>query len=109
MPDTESLRPLETVILRLHDEGLDSVEIGKKVGKKPGTVDRILEMIDLKADLPEQKDTARADESTPIERVIERLRDEGETYGEIGNRLNKSGDRIKAIEEYRTLRPDNSG
>lgn len=105
MRDQENLRPLESVILRLRDEGYDTVEIAKRIGKKPGTVDRVLEMIDHKSDIPEQKTTDTAD-PRPVERVIRRLREEGETYGQIGNRLNRSGDQIKRIEGYADIKDD---
>ena len=34
----------------------------------------------------------------PVERVVLRLRDEGETYSQIGNRLARSGRRVQFIE-----------
>ena len=34
----------------------------------------------------------------PVERVVLRLRDKGETYSQIGNRLARSGRRIQFIE-----------
>jgi DNA-binding CsgD family transcriptional regulator len=101
----ENLRPIESVIVRLRAAGHNAVDIGKRVGKKPGTVNRIEEMIDHKADLPEQK-AKESGTGTPVERVIQKHREAGETYGEIGNRLNMSGDRVRAIESYANLRPD---
>jgi DNA-binding CsgD family transcriptional regulator len=102
--DRKKLRPIESVILRLRDEGHNSPEIGKRIGKKPGTVDRILEMIEHKDAVPEQK-TSNSSGARPIERVIHRLRGEGETYGEIGNRVNKSGHQVRKIEDLSRLRP----
>jgi DNA-binding CsgD family transcriptional regulator len=102
--DRKKLRPIESVILRLRDEGHKSPEIGKRIGKKPGTVDRILEMIEHKDAVPEQK-TSNSSGTRPIERVIHRLRGEGETYGEIGNRVNKSGHQVRKIEDLSRLRP----
>jgi DNA-binding CsgD family transcriptional regulator len=101
--DTKNLRPIESVILRLRSEGHGSPEIGKRIRKKPGTVDRILEMIDHKVSLPEQKNSRRKG-PRPIERVIERLRNAGETYGEIGNRLNRSGHQVRKIEAMSRIR-----
>jgi hypothetical protein len=102
--DQNDLRPIESVILRLRDEGHDSPEIGKRIGKKPGTVNRIVEMIGHKSDIPAQK---RGDHGSgrPVERVIRRLRDRGENYGEIGNRLNKSGRQVRKIEDLSRFRP----
>jgi len=99
MPDTAGirLRPIERVVMRLHDEGCSLADIGKKVGKKPGTVTRILRMTEYKQDgLPDR--TASDHPLRPVERVVLKLRDQGETYSQIGNRLARSGRRIKFIE-----------
>ena len=102
MPDPVSsdvtLRPLERVVSRMHGEGLTPADIGKKVRKKPGTVNRILEMIELKQDvLPTS--TSDSERLRPVERVIVRLRGQGETYSQIGNRLALSGRRVQFIEQ----------
>ena len=99
MPETAGvrLRPIERVVMRLHNEGCSLADIGKKVRKKPGTVTRIMRMTEYKQDgLPEQ---AASDHLLrPVERVVLRLREQGETYGQIGNRLAHSGQRIQFIE-----------
>jgi DNA-binding CsgD family transcriptional regulator len=99
MPDTADvrLRPIERVVMRLHDEGCSLADIGKKVGKKPGTVTRILRMTEYKQDgLPDQSVSDHP--LRPVERVVLKLREQGETYSQIGNRLARSGLRIKFIE-----------
>ncbi len=99
MPETAGarLRPIERVVMRLHDEGCTLVDIGKKVGKKPGTVTRIMRMTEYKQDdLPDQ--TATDHTLRPVERVVLKLRNKGETYSQIGNRLARSGRRIQFIE-----------
>jgi DNA-binding CsgD family transcriptional regulator len=94
-----TLRPLERVVVRLQGEGASSSEIATMIGKKPGTVERILEMVDFKRKGPSPE--PRGDEELrPIERVVLRLRGRGESYGEIGNRLGKSGNQIRRIEGY---------
>jgi DNA-binding CsgD family transcriptional regulator len=103
MHDQTNLRPLEAVILRLESEGHAVPDIAKRIGKKPGTVHRILQMIEHKADIPDQSSPTMA-EGRQVERVISRLRDQGESYGEIGNRLNKSGRQVKKIEGFAELR-----
>ena len=45
------LRPLERTILRLLGEGMSASEIGRRIGKRPGTVRRIIVMIGYKKDL----------------------------------------------------------
>ncbi len=100
MPDPANvgarLRPIERVVMRLHDEGCSLADIGKKVGKKPGTVTRIMRMTGYKEDLPDQASNSHA--LRPVERVVLRLRDRGETYSQIGNRLARSGRRVQFIE-----------
>lgn len=100
--NTENLRALESVMLRMRDEGLQSPEIGKRIGKKPGTVDRIFEMIEYKAGI----DSTPSNRSVPnaLERTIQRLRARGESYGEIGNRLGRSGRSIRRIEHMADMR-----
>jgi IS30 family transposase len=99
----KNLRPIERVILRLESEDVSVVDIARRVGKKPGTVTRILEMVDYKDETPA---TAQTDDSRirPLERVIIRLRDNGESYGEIGNRLGRSGAQVRRIEGYAQLK-----
>ena len=98
-----SLRPLERVILRLRDQGLSTPEIAIRVGKKPGTVVRIIEMVAFKEDL-ESNRSRRDDTLRPVERVVRGLRAAGEGYGEIGNRLGRSGTQIRRIETYAQLK-----
>jgi DNA-binding CsgD family transcriptional regulator len=96
MPEV-TLRPIERVVMRLNGEGLSRADIGKKVGKKPGTVNRIIAMIEYKQDglsTPTPNDNVLR----PVERVVLKLRERGETYGQIGNRLALSGRRVQFIE-----------
>lgn len=104
MPKNQNLRPLEAVIIRLKNQGKSSPEIAKRVGKKPGTVDRIFKMIDHKDDAATS--TRSQDGPRPLERVITRLRDEGESYGQIGNRLGRSGAQIRRIENLSNFKED---
>jgi DNA-binding CsgD family transcriptional regulator len=94
MPD---LRPIERVVMRLHKGGATPVEIGKSVGKKPGTVNRIVKMVGYREDGMSPR-TPSDDALRPVERVVMRLRGAGETYSQIGNRLALSGRRVQMIE-----------
>ena len=96
MPD---LRPIERVVIRLHREGLSTVDIGKRIGKKPGTVHRIIQMIDFK-DGVSSRSSSNDHPLRPIERVVVKLRAKGETYGTIGNRVGRSGRQVRMIEGY---------
>lgn len=98
MPD-EGLRPLERVVLRLRESGAPPTEIARRVGKKPGTVERIISMAGFKDGLERSPSRDRGP-LRPVERVVTRLRAKGESYGEIGNRLGKSGRQVRKIEEY---------
>jgi DNA-binding CsgD family transcriptional regulator len=97
------LRPIERVVMRLHRSGAGAPEIGMRVGKKPGTVQRIIEMVDLKRHADARR-TIRHDPLRPIERVVMNLRARGESYGEIGNRLARSGRQVQMIERYAVLK-----
>lgn len=107
MPDPAAadggLRPIERVVMRLHRAGAGAPEIGKRVGKKPGTVQRIIDMVDLKGHSGSVR-TVRLDPLRPIERVVMNLRARGESYGEIGNRLARSGRQVQMIERYAAIK-----
>jgi hypothetical protein len=102
MPDGGGLRPIERVVMRLHHAGAGAPEIGKRVGKKPGTVQRIIQMVDFKDGSSEK--SPRHDPLRPIERVVVNLRARGESYGEIGNRLARSGRQVQMIERYAAIK-----
>lgn len=97
------LRPLERTILRLRSAGMSTPEIGRRIGKRPGTVERFLIMIDHKKDLEDAVESGRG-RLTPLERVVMRLRASGENHGEIGSRLGRSGAQIRRIESYISIK-----
>jgi hypothetical protein len=91
------------VIVRLSESGLEVPEISRRVGKKPGTVIRILRMIDLRVGSPVSQAVGDG-RLRPLERVVIKLRARGESYGEIGNRLGRSGAHVRRIETYAQLK-----
>ena len=101
--DEVRLRPIERTILRLDGEGMSTSEIGRRIGKRPGTVRRIIIMIDYKKDLEDAPESTPST-LTPLERVVLRLKASGENYGEIGVRLGRSGAHIRRIESYALLK-----
>ncbi len=101
--DHIELRPIERVILRLTEAGHPSSEISRRVGKKPGTVVRILRMVEMKDGHPNSS-PAQPQQLRPLERVIMKLRARGESYGEIGNRLARSGAQIRRIEDMARIK-----
>jgi DNA-binding CsgD family transcriptional regulator len=104
MSDTP-LRPIERVVTRLHDNGASPAEIANRIGKRPGTVTRIMEMVEMRDGPPSMRDEHPAT-LRPIERVVLRLRSEGEGYGQIGNRLARSGNQVRNIERFARLKLD---
>ena len=78
-------------------------EIGRRIRKRPGTVRRIIIMIDYKKNLEDAGESTRST-LTPLERVVLRLKGSGENYGEIGARLGRSGAHIRRIESYALLK-----
>ena len=98
-----ALRPIERTIARLHGEGASLAEIATRVGKKPGTVSRIMEMTRYRI---HGAGSPRTDDHPlrPVERVVLRLQEKGESYGEIGIRLARSGRRIQEIERFAKLK-----
>jgi DNA-binding CsgD family transcriptional regulator len=99
----QDLRPIERVIIRLSEAGQEPPEISRRVGKKPGTVTRIMTMIDLRSGSP-MTHVIEPEALRPVERVVMKLRARGESYGEIGIRLRKSGDQVRRIEGYAQLK-----
>lgn len=99
----DDLRPIERVIVKLGDDGLAAAEIASKLGKKPGTVDRILKMVEMRDGASYDPESDVLD-LRPLERVVLKLREKGESYGEIGNRLGRSGPQIRRIEGYAQLK-----
>ncbi|HEX6945908.1 MAG TPA: helix-turn-helix domain-containing protein [Acidimicrobiia bacterium] len=94
-----TLSPIERTITRLHNRGASLSEIATRVGKKPGTVSRIMEMTRYR--IHGDGATPRPPGAlSPLERVVLRLRERGESYGEIGIRLARSSRRIREIEKY---------
>jgi DNA-binding CsgD family transcriptional regulator len=102
----DNLSPLERVIVRLDGQGLAASDIARKIAKRPGTVNRILQMVDYKRGLEPEARAAAEHPLRPVERVVLALRARGESYSEIGNRLIKSGAQVRRIEEYAQIKLD---
>lgn len=99
----QGMSPIERVVTRLHDAGASPSQIGSRIGKKPGTVARILDMASFRAhSYSPARDSGEP--LRPVERVVLRLRAAGEGYGEIGNRLGRSGRQVKEIERFAHLK-----
>ncbi len=99
----ENLRPLEAVILKLRADGLSDDEVANRIAKKPESVPRFLEMIVHKSDIPDQQESELS-VKRPVERVVERLRSQGESYQQIADRLNRGADHVQRIEAYAEMK-----
>jgi DNA-binding CsgD family transcriptional regulator len=78
---------VERRVLRLADSDVSLEEIGRRFGRSPGFVARLIEL----AELPDR--VARTSDRTlrPLERRVLGLRADGLSYAEIGSRFVRSG------------------
>ena len=95
MVDRESLRPMERCVLRLADEGVDKVEIGRRFHRSAAFVERIVEYTQL----PRAASTPTASGLRPLERCILKLRANGTNHAEIGRRLHRSAAHVQRVEQ----------
>ncbi len=90
-----SQSPIQRVLTRMQDEGMSMHEMAVRLRKRPGTIRMLLEH-GARTGTGE-----RADERLrPIERVVLRAREDGETYGQIASRLGRSGPHARRIAGY---------
>lgn len=93
---TLNLRPIETRILAMRQQGLSDEEIGRRVRKTPEHVARIAEWATLPArgsGAPREDDGLSA-----IEKRVLDLRAEGESHAEIAERFRRSPRFIRQVE-----------
>jgi DNA-binding CsgD family transcriptional regulator len=95
MVDRESLRPIERRVLRLTDEGVDEVEIGRRFHRSPAFVERVVEY----AQLPRTPHAKSASVLRPLERTILKLRANGTNHAEIGRRFHRSAGHVERVEQ----------
>lgn len=87
--------PIERVLTRMQDEGMSMHEMSVRLRKRPGTVRMLLEHATRTGNVERSDDRLR-----PIERVVLRAREEGETYGQIASRIGRSGPHARRIAGY---------
>jgi DNA-binding CsgD family transcriptional regulator len=92
----QPLRPVERLVLRLVAEGIDDVEIGRRLRRSPEMIGRIATM----AELPRPARTRKVSDDglRPLERRLLRWRHYGATYAEIGARFRRSPAHVARVE-----------
>lgn len=95
----DTLRPIERRVLAMRDEGLDSVEIGRRINRSAGHVDRMIRWAAIPRANPPTRRTPRA-----IERRVLALRAAGETHEQIGDRFRRSAGFIRRVEGWAHFR-----
>ena len=98
MTSRPALRPVERLVLRLVDEGVDDVEIARRFRRSPEMIRRITAM----ALLPRAAGARVVpdDGLRPLERRLLRWRHYGATYTEIGARFRRSPDFVARVEAF---------
>lgn len=93
---TLQLRPIETRILAMREEGLSDEEIGHRVRKTPERVAKIAEWAKLPA--RGSWEPRNEDGLSAMEKRVLALRSEGESHAEIGERFRRSPRFIRQVE-----------
>ena len=88
MTSRPGLRPVERLVLRLVDDGVDDVEIARRFRRSPEMIRRITAMARLPRTAGPR--VIPDDGLRPLERRVLRWRHYGATYTEIGSRFRRS-------------------
>jgi DNA-binding CsgD family transcriptional regulator len=102
---TLQLRPIETRILAMRQQGISDEEIGRRVRKTPERVAKIAEWATLPA--RGSGETREDDGLSAMEKRVLALRAEGQSHAEIAERFRRSPRFIRQVEglaHYRKYR-----
>jgi hypothetical protein len=103
MANHRTLRPLVRCVLRLVDDGVDEVEIGRRFRRRPEFVRRVIAYTRI----PRTGVVPEAGQLRPLERRILKWRADGIDQAEIGRRFRCSAahvERIEQLTEYKLAR-----
>lgn len=95
--DVGFLRPVERRLARLASDGIGHDELGRRFGRKPETIGRILAMGRLHR--PDAQSRPQGDVLRPVERRILRWRGTDESYEDIGRRFRRGADYVEQVEK----------
>ena len=97
MAEAVTLRPIERVVRRLVERGVDPAEVAWRLRRSPRSVKQILELSGRTHTLV-RSSVPPPEVLRPIERRILALRAQGASYAEIGARFRRSPAFIRRIE-----------
>lgn len=97
MAEAVTLRPIERLVRRLVESGVDPAEVAWRLRRSPRSVKQILELSG-RAHTLVRSSVLPPEVLRPIERRILALRAEGASYAEIGARFRRSPAFIHRIE-----------
>jgi DNA-binding CsgD family transcriptional regulator len=92
-----TLRPVERVVRRLVESGVDSTEVAWRLRRSPRSVKQILEL-STRARTVVRSPVPPPQVLRPIERRILAWRAQGASYAEIAARFRRSPDFIRRVE-----------
>jgi DNA-binding CsgD family transcriptional regulator len=98
MTSNPALRPVERLVLRLVDQGVDDVEIARRFRRSPEMIRRITALARLPRVAVDR--VAPDDGLRPLERRLLRWRHYGATYTEIGARFRRSPAYVERVEAF---------
>jgi len=94
------MRPIERRVLRLVHDGVDDVEIGRRLRRSPDFVRRLITY----AGVPRTHTAPDAGQLRPLDRRIMKWRASGADHAEIGRRFHRSAGHIERVERLATYR-----
>ena len=97
MATPEGLRPVERVVLRWADEGLDDAEIGRRFGRGEAWTAQVRRL--ALVDRPRQS-SADGSPLRPLERRVLRWREQGVDHADLAPRFRRSADFLARVEGY---------
>jgi DNA-binding CsgD family transcriptional regulator len=93
MSEQPGLRAVERRVLAMRDDGVSIDEIARRIDRSPGHVERVIAWTEIPRMGPRTRTTP-----TAMQRAVLRLRAEGESHDEIGERFKRGPRYIRQVE-----------